>query len=104
MQLRCIRQRIPGTTDVSDHIATRDRATFVDLIRVVVQVRVIKTVRALAIELINRQSTLPAYEEFSNDAVGHRANRRAARPHYVDRLVTMPMMNFVEGITELFRL
>jgi hypothetical protein len=104
MKLRRVRRRIAGGADESDHIAAPDRYSFADFICVMIQMGVVKAVVALAIEFVNGESSLPAYEKLPNDPVGHRANRSAARPHDVDRLVTMPMMNLVEGIVELRRL
>jgi hypothetical protein len=104
MELRRVRQRIACSADVSDHIAARDRHPFADLLCVMIQVRVVETVRAVTIEFVDSQSALPADENLADEAVGDRANRRAARSHDVDRLVTMPVMNFVEGIVELRRL
>ena len=104
MQLRRVRQRVARRADVSDHIAARDRHPFADFLCVTIQVSVVETVGALTIELVDSQSALPADENLANEAVGDRANRCAARSHYVDRLVSMPVMNFVEGIVELRRL
>src|ERR1700722_10915266 len=104
MELRRVRLRIASRADVSDHITARDRHSFADLLCVMIQMRVVKAVHALTIELVDSQSSLPADEELANDAAGHCANRRAARSHDVDRLVTMSVMNLVEGIVELRRL
>jgi hypothetical protein len=104
VQLRCVRLRIAGGADVSDHIAACDWHPLADFICVMIQVGIVEAVVALTIELVDSQSSLPANKELADDAVSHRANRRAARPHDVDRFMTMPMMNFVEGIMELRRL
>src|SRR5580698_5396919 len=42
-----------------------------------------------------------AREKFSNGTIGDRVNRGAARPHYVDSLVTMAMVKLVERIVQL---
>lgn len=96
MELRCVRRRIAGSADVSNNVATRDRHPFAQPGRVMTQVRVVEAVRTGAIEFIYRDSSLDTQEESSNRAVRHRENGRAARPHDVDRLVPMPMMNLVE--------
>ena len=104
MQLRRVRQRVASRADVSDHIAARDRHPFADFLCVTIQVSVVETVGALTIELVDSQSSIPTDENLADEAVGDRANRRTARSHYVDRLMTMPVVNFVEGIMELRRL
>jgi hypothetical protein len=96
MELRCVRRRIPGSANISDNLAARDRHPFVQPGCILTQVRVVVAVGSCAIELVNRDSSLDAQEEFSNRAVRHCENRCAARPHDVDRLVPMPMMNLVE--------
>ena len=96
MELRCVRRRIAGSTDIPNNVAARDRHPFVQPGCILTQVRIVEAVGPGAVEFVNRDSSLDAQEEFSNRAVRHRENRRAARPHDVDRLVPMPMMNLVE--------
>jgi hypothetical protein len=96
MELRRVRGRITGGTDISDHIAARDRHPFVEPGCVSIQVRVVVAVASRAIEFVNCDASLDAQEEFSNRAVGDCQNGRAARPHDVDGLVTMPVMHLVK--------
>ena len=96
MELRRFRGRIAGGADVSNNLAARNSYPFMQPGCILTQVRVVEAVGSCAIEFENRNSSLDAQEEVSNRAVRHRENRRAARPHDVDRLVPMPMMNLVE--------
>jgi hypothetical protein len=96
MELWGVRRRIASSSDVPDNLTARYRHPFVQPGCILTQVRVVVAVGPGAVEFVNRDSSLDAQEEFSNRAVCHSENRRAARPHDVDRLVTMPMMNLVE--------
>src|ERR1700691_2871097 len=94
----------PPPGGISDDLAARNPRPFVDLLRPVIEVRVVKAVDARIIKFVNRQSSSAADEDLADDAVGDRTNRRAARSHDVDSLMTMPAANLVEGIMQLRRL
>jgi hypothetical protein len=104
VELRCIRRRVPGRAHVSDHVTTRDRHLFAKSRCIAVQMRVVVAVGSRPIELVNCEAARDADEELPNDAISDREDWRAARSHYVDRFVTMPVVNLVERIVQFRRL
>ncbi len=101
MELGRIRPSVAGCPDEPDYPAARHRHSFTQIVRIMIQVRVVETVRTGHIEFVYRDAASAAQKQLPNCAVVDRMNRRAARLHDVNRLVTMSKVHLVETVVKI---
>jgi len=69
--MRRIRRGIASGSDISDHVSTMDLHAFSQPVRIMIEMRVVEAVDAVAIEFVNRIPAALAVEQFANFAVVH---------------------------------
>src|ERR1700674_4346221 len=85
--MRRSRWRVAGCPDVPDDVSTTHGHPFLEPLGVVVEVSIVVAVRALRVELVNRQAAGFAQEEFLNDAVVYGYDWRSAGRQNIGRLM-----------------
>ena len=96
MKVRGIRGGVTGGSDIPEHLASAEHLSFLQAIRVAIEVRVIVAKLPRIIELIDRQPTRLAGEQLGDRAMIDCENRSAAGGHDVEGFVPVAVMHFEE--------
>jgi len=87
MQVRGLSAGVAGTAHVTDHLPAPDHLLLRQAIGVALQMRVVVAPAATGLELVDRQATALAVEQFFHRAIGHCQHRRTGGGHDVDGIV-----------------
>jgi len=87
VQMRSLGTGVAGAADIAEDVSALDHLLLRQAIGVALQMRVVVAPASAGLELVDRQATALAFEQFFHRAIGHCQHRRTGIGHDVDGIV-----------------
>ena len=102
MQVIVSRAGITGVADITDHIAAFGLPTFNQVVRVMIEMRIIIDCSPVRVALIDGCAAFVAVEKLYNNAISSGEDRRVVRGHDVDGVVNTAFgTSILKGVLQL---